>query len=429
MGLWGKVTTADSRPKFLPVDSNAQGSSGSRQDAIAVSGGWALSPGHPNSGNDNKDAQPEVLVCIRNLAEVFGSATPVSIGWTEGEVADTGTFDITVTFDEAVDVTSATRTANQTVTNKAHILLSRLGAADMVEDSTVACQYFSGSGTNQIVFRGLVQTNAAAGFLAFNGGGVGDAASEGRTAILFNGTSDITEEDGGSILGLMLEEGTRDVPGDKLVMDSSAGTVMTVNGALSGSTTLVVDGVSGTLAVGQVITVQDTDTAAISDADSNTALSTNNSLTITAVASQTSVTVSEAITVADNVILLAMTNGGEEMIVDALGIKVAGPLYDSRSDVTTITRVGADDSVALQLESATLDLDGFTALDADSARLVQESGNAASNDSDGRNEEGKTLLTDPYVVETSLNDAATFSRTGSSSGTASVLKGITVAAS
>ena len=112
MGLWGKVTTADSRPKFLPVDSNAQGSSGSRQDAIAVSGGWALSPGHPNSGNDNKDAQPEVLVCIRNLAEVFGAATPVSIGWTEGEVADTGTFDITVTFDEAVDVTSATRTGH-----------------------------------------------------------------------------------------------------------------------------------------------------------------------------------------------------------------------------------------------------------------------------------------------------------------------------
>ena len=132
MGLWGKVSTADSRPKFLPVDSNAQGSSGSRQDAIAVSGGWALSPGHPNSGNDNKDAQPEVLVCIRNLADVFGSATPVSIGWTEGEVADTGTFDITVTFDEAVDVTSAARSANQTVTNKAHILLSRLGATDMV---------------------------------------------------------------------------------------------------------------------------------------------------------------------------------------------------------------------------------------------------------------------------------------------------------
>lgn len=222
MGLWGKSTTAESRPKFLPIDSNAQGSGGSRQDAIAVSGGWALSPGHGNSGNDNKAAQPEVLVCIRNLAEVFGSATPISIGFTEGEVANTGTFDITVTFDEAIDVTSAAWSANQTVTNKAYILLSRLGVSDMVEDNTVACQYYSGSGTNQITFRGTVQTNAAAGFLAFNGAGVGDSAAEGRTAIVFNGTADMEEEDGGSMLGLMLEEGTRDTPGDKLVQDTAA---------------------------------------------------------------------------------------------------------------------------------------------------------------------------------------------------------------
>ena len=208
MGLWGKSTSAERRPKFLPIDSNAAGSGGARENAIAVSGGWGLSPGLAASGNDNKDAQPEVLVCIRNLAEVFGSATPISIGFSEGAVADTGTFDITITFDEAVDVTSGSWSANQTVTNKAYILLSRLGVSDMVEDSTVACQYYSGDGTNQITFRGTVQTNAAAGFLAFNGAGVGDTASEGRTAILFNGTADITEEDGGSILGLMLESGT-----------------------------------------------------------------------------------------------------------------------------------------------------------------------------------------------------------------------------
>ena len=63
--------------------------------------------------------------------------------------------------------------------------------------------YYSGDGTNQITFRGTVQTNAAAGFLAFNGAGVGDTAAEGRTAIFFNGTADMAEEDGGSILGLM----------------------------------------------------------------------------------------------------------------------------------------------------------------------------------------------------------------------------------
>ena len=429
MGLWGVTTAATDKPKFLPVDSNAAGSTGAREHAIAVKGGWGLAPGLAASGNDNTAATPEVLVCVRNIAEFMGSASIIGIDWTDATVGDTGTFDITVTFDEAVDVTSAAWSANQTITNKAYILLSRVGQTDMVEDSTMACMYFSGSGSNQLVFRGTAQTNAAAGFLAFNGEGVGDDGIV--TGINFNGTATITEEDGSSGLSLRLEAGTAAAGtfGGKIIANGSGGAVATVNGALSGSTTLVVDGVSGTLAVGQVITVQDTGTAAISDADSNTALSTNNSLTITAVASQTSVTVSEAITVADNTILLAMTNGGEEMIVDALGIKVAGPLYDSRSDVTTITRVGADDSVALQLESATLDLDGFAALDADSARLVQESGNAASNDSDGRNEEGKTLLTDPYVVETSLNDAATFSRTGSSSGTASVLKGITVAAS
>lgn len=409
MGLWGKVTTADSRPKFLPVDSNAQGSSGSRQDAIAVSGGWALSPGHPNSGNDNKDAQPEVLVCIRNLAEVFGSATPVSIGWTEGEVADTGTFDITVTFDEAVDVTSATRSANQTVTNKAHILLSRLGATDMVEDSTVACQYFSGSGTNQIVFRGLVQTNAAAGFLAFNGGGVGDAASEGRTAILFNGTSDITEEDGGSILGLMLEEGTRDVPGDKLVMDSSAGTVMTVNGALSGSTTLVVDGVSGaTLVVGQVITVKG-GAASISDSSSDTRISTDNSLTITAVASQTSVTVSEAITVANDIVLLASTDGAEEIHMEGVDFTIAGST--GTADITDLTFTGGDSEVYIGL------LEQGSGGDGEDKIILNGTDGDSANANEG------------IVAEDYTSDIAVYTQAGSTSGTASVLNGVTVAAS
>ena len=412
----------------MPVDSNAAGSTGAREHAIAVKGGWGLAPGLAASGNDNTAAQPEVLVCVKNLAEAMGSASIIGIDWTDATVGDTGLFDITVTFDEAVDMTSAAWSANQTITNKAYILLSRVGKTDMVEDSTMACMYFSGSGTNQIVFRGTAQTNAAAGFLAFNGEGVGETGIV--TGINFDGSATMTEEDGSSALSLRLEAGTAAAGsfGGKIIANGSAGAVATVNGALDGSTTLVVDGVSGTLAVGQVITVQDTSTAAISDADSNTAISTNNNLTITAVASQTSVTVSEAITVANNVVLLAMTNGGEEMIVDALGVKVAGPQYDSRSDITTITRVGADDSVALQLEEATTS-SFIDSLNNDGGRLVQETGNAAS-ETDGINLEGQnSFLTDPYVVETSVNDAATFLQSGSTSGTANILKGVDVAAS
>ena len=428
MGLWGTTTAPADKPKFLPVDSNAAGSTGAREHAIAVAGGWGLAPGLAASGNDNTAAQPEVLVCVKNIAEFMGSASIIGIDWTDATVANTGLFDITVTFDEAVDITSAAWSANQTITNKAYILLSRVGQTDMVEDSTMACMYFSGTGSNQIVFRGTAQTNAAAGYLAFNGAGVGETGIV--TGINFDGTANMEEEDGSSALSLRLEAGTAVAGafGGKLIANGSAGAVATVNGALSGSTTLVVDGVSGTLAVGQVITVQDTSTLAVSDAASDTGLSTDNTLTITAVASQTSVTVSEAITVADNVVLLAMTNGGEEMIADALGITVGGPLFDSRADITTTVRPGEDDSIAIQLESGTEDFDGVSNGQGNEFRLVQETGNAASNDSDGRNEEGKTLLTDPYVVEASLDKTATFLQTGSTSGSAYILKGIDVAA-
>ena len=432
MGLWGVTTAADDKPKFLPVDSNAAGSTGAREHAIAVKGGWGLTPGLAASGNDNTAATPEVLVCVRNIAEFMGSASVIGIDWTDATVGNVGTFDITVTFDEAVDMTSAAWSANQTVTNKAYILLSRLGKTDMAEDNTMACMYFSGSGSNQIVFRGTAQTNAAAGFLAFNGEGVGDTGVV--TGIIFDGSANMAEEDGASAIGLRLESGTAvaGTAGGSLIADGSAAATLTVNGALTQSTTLVVDAVAGaTLAVGQVITVNGaggSPAASITDADGNTAISTNNTLTITAVASQTSVTVSEPITVANDIVLLASTNGGDEIISDSVDFTVAGPLYATRSDIKTITRTGADDSVALQLEVGTEDLDGIGGGQGDVFRLVQESGNAASNDSDGRNEEGKTLNTDPYVVENSLNDNATFLESGSTSGTANILKGVDVAA-
>ena len=433
MGLWGLTTAVEDKPKFLPIDSNASGSMGARENAIAVAGGWGLSPGLAASGNDNTNATPEVLVCVRNIAEFMGSASVIGIDWTDATVGNVGDFDITVTFDEAVDVVSATRSADQVVTNKAYILLSRVGKTDMVEDNTMACQYFSGSGTNQLVFRGRAATNAAAGFLAFNGEGVGDTGVV--TGIIFDGTANFTEEDGKSAIGLRLESGTASAgtAGDSLIADGSAAATLTVNGALTQSTTLVVDAVAGaTLAVGQVITVNGAGSApaaSITDADGNTAISTNNSLTITAVASQTSVTVSEPITVANNIVLLASTNGGDEIVSDALDFTVGGPLYATRSDIKTITRTGADDSVALELEVGTEDLDGQDTVGTGNIfRLVQESGNAASNNSDGRNAEGDGNVTDAYVVETALNDAATFTESGSTSGSANILKGIDVAA-
>ena len=329
MSLWGSSTTAESRPKFLPVDSNAQGSGGSRQDVIAVAGGWALSPGHANSGNDNADAQPEILVCIRNLAEVFGSATPVSIGFTEGEVADTGTFDITVTFDEAIDVTSAAWSANQTVTNKAYILLSRLGVTDMVEDSTVACQYYSGDGTNQITFRGTVQTNAAAGFLAFNGAGVGDSAGEGKNGIFFNGTANMDQENGDSILAILLESGARDTQGDFLALDGTDG---------------------------------------------------------------------------------SSTNAGDAILAEAVDFTIAG--VTGTADITDLTKTGGDSAVYIGLLE-----DGASDDQGEDKVIMNGTDSTSANANDG------------FVAEDYTSDIVVYTQAGTSTGTASVLNGVTVAAS
>ena len=323
MSLWGKSSSAESRPKFLPIDSNAQGSGGSRQDVIAVAGGWALSPGHANSGNDNADAQPEVLVCIGNLAEIFGSATPTSIGFTEAEYADTATFDITITFDEAIDVTSATWTANQTVTNKAYILLSRLGITDMVEDSTVACQYYSGDGTNQITFRGTIQTNAAAGFLAFNGGGVGDAAAEGRTAILFNGTANMDQENGDSLIAMMLESGARDTPGDLVVQDTAA-------------------------------------------------------------------------------------NAGDGILMEGVDFTLAGAT--ATADITDLTKTGGDSAVYIGL------LEQGAAETGEDKIILNGTDGSSTNANDG------------FLAEAYTSDIAVYTQAGTSSGTASVLNGVTIAA-
>ena len=404
MGLWGTTTADDDKPKFLPVDSNAAGSTGAREHLIAVKGGWGLTPGLAASGNDNTDAQPEVLVCVRNIAEAMGSASVIGLDWTDATVATAGLFDLTVTFDEAVDITSAAWTNNQTVTNKAYILLARLGITDMVSDSTIAAQYFSGSGTNQLVFRGRVTTNAAAGYIGFN-----------KLAIVFDGTATLDEEDGRSSLAIRQEAGTASAPtlGDRLILNGSAAATATVNGALTQATTLVVDAVSGaTLAVGQVITVKDVsgDAAAIADADGNTGLSTDNTLTITAVASQTSVTISEPITIANDVVLLASTDGGEELNAESIDFRIAGAEFATRTDVTGIARVGETLGGDILLEVGTEDSDN-----GEDAILL----NASAADTD----EGSKLDLEDFT-----SGLAAYTQAGATSGSALVLSGITVAA-
>ena len=410
MGLWGNTAAAASRPKNYSEDGNASGNNGALKDIVTNAGGWALAPGLAASGNDNTDANPEILIAISGLqgGVIGGTVNVRSIGWTDGAYADGATFDITVNFEEPVDITSAAATEDQVVTNKAYILLSRIGATDMVEDNTIAAQYYSGSGTNKLVFRGILQA-AGAGYIGFNGDGVGDDASS--TGIIFAGTSALNREDGTSVLGLK-QEGTASSDGqDALILDSSGGGVMTTNGAVSASTTIVVDGVtsvaSTAIAVGMTVTVKDL-SGAIADGLSQTAISTDNTLTITAVASQTSFTVSEAVTIATNIDLLFAADGGEEITADAIDFTVEGEAATT-SDITGVVKTGGDEEVYVGLLE-----DGTPDQDLGEDKIVLNGTDGSSTNAD-----------DGIVADDGSSDLAVFIINGSTSGTARCLNGIT----
>ena len=395
MAIWGKTSNAESRPKSLPMDSN---SVYSREFVSATDKGWVMQPGVASAatGNDNTSADPEILVAIRNLASVgLKSANLLSVDWTDGAYADAATFDLVLTFDEPITVTSAAWSGNQTVTNKAYILLDRLGATDMVSDNTVACMYYAGTGTNVITFRGTLQS-AAAGYLGF----VSSSAW-----IHTNGTATLQDSSSDGIAGFRLEQTDDTIVCDANSTSSASGTT---NGAVSDSATIVVDGVSGTIAVGQVVTVSgagSTPAASITATENNpnsTGISTDNTLTITAVASQTSFTVSERVTIADDINLLFSAGAGDNFVVEVIDMALEGA--DGATDVTGTqafrTGFGVDTLVGR-------------------VSMLEDGTGKVINETDG---------TDGFAAESFTVDAAGLvieTKAGSTSGSGSILNGVT----
>ena len=392
MAIWGKTSNAESRPKSLPMDSN---SGYSREFVSATDKGWVMQPGVASAatGNDNASADPEILVAIRNLASVgLKSANLLSVDWTDGAYADAATFDLVLTFDEPITVTSAAWSGNQTVTNKAYILLDRLGATDMVSDNTVACMYYAGTGTNTITFRGTLQS-AAAGYLGF----VSSSAW-----IHTNGTATLQDSSSDGIAGFRLEQSDDTIVCDANTTSSASGTT---NGAVDDSATITVDGVSGTIAVGQVVTVSGAGSApaaSITGEDSDTGISTDNTLTITAVASQTSFTVSERVTIADDINLLFSAGAGDNFVVEVIDMALEGA--DGATDVTGTQAYRTGFGVDTLVGRVSMLEDG-------SGKVINE-----------------TAGTDGFAAESFTVDAAGLvieTKAGSTSGSGSILKGVT----
>jgi len=139
MSSWGATDADESKPKFL--------TDAEKKLVFANTSGWVLEAGSAFSGNDNTSATPEVLVAIGDLTTSLGAAdiTDVEFVLTSFSKGAGGNMDMLVRFNEAVTVTG---TPQFLITNNTS------------SSRNITCNYLSGSGTNELTFRKVINANA-----------------------------------------------------------------------------------------------------------------------------------------------------------------------------------------------------------------------------------------------------------------------------
>jgi hypothetical protein len=148
MGLWGASDADESKPKNLTT--------AEKKEVFATTAGWVREAGNASSGNDNANADPEVLVAIGGLTTSLGAATidSVDLNTTVADKSDGFTLSVTVRYNEAVDVVTTGGTPTIAVTN------GNEGASTGRGPHTLS--YASGTGTNELLFTlAIAAANAA----------------------------------------------------------------------------------------------------------------------------------------------------------------------------------------------------------------------------------------------------------------------------
>jgi len=183
MPLWGASDSDESKPKNLTTAQKKQ--------VFANASGWVLEAGSALSGNDNTDADPEVLVAIGDLSTSIGAAdiTEVEMVTTTADKSEGFTISVRVRYNEPVDVVTTGGTPTLAVTN------GNEGTGTGRGPHTLS--YASGTGTNELIFSlAIAAANAAtnaddvltvgAQNIALNSGTIKDAsgtASDAAVAI------------------------------------------------------------------------------------------------------------------------------------------------------------------------------------------------------------------------------------------------------
>ena len=184
MSSWGASDSDESKPKYL--------TDAEKKLVFANASGWVLEAGSESSrftGNDNADADPEILVAIGDLSTSIGAAdiTEVEMITTTADKSEGFTISVRVRYNEAVDVVTTGGTPTLAVTNGNEGTGTGRGPHSL--------SYASGTGTNELVFSlAIAAANAAtnaddvlsvgAQSIALNSGTIKDAAGTASDASL-----------------------------------------------------------------------------------------------------------------------------------------------------------------------------------------------------------------------------------------------------
>ena len=175
MPLWG--TSADAitnRPKWCPTDENSEFNRG---DVYATQSGWVRKAGTAASGNDNPDAQEEVLVAIGGLAGASGTVglkapTPVAVRFvtTSHTNGSSKTMTVEITYDEGV-----------TVAGSPQIVLANGNQSGDGDGNATLTYTATGSTDNQIRFTATNLTLSTGDVYTLGGGSQANIALNGGT--------------------------------------------------------------------------------------------------------------------------------------------------------------------------------------------------------------------------------------------------------
>ena len=181
MALWGITDADESKPKWLTT---AQ-----KKEIYANNSGWVVEGGSAQTGNDNADAQPEVLCCVGDLATAVGSADIGEVEWitTTADKSEGFTISVRVRYNEPVNVVTTGGTPTLAVTNGNEGTGTGRGPHSL--------SYASGTGTNELIFSlAIAAANAAtnaddvlsvgAQTIALNSGTIKDASGTASDAAL-----------------------------------------------------------------------------------------------------------------------------------------------------------------------------------------------------------------------------------------------------